>query len=131
MSSCLKQFTVALLILSGQVRSWPDHLDLKRRLIRTKPFYSEPKKLRLKTKPRVGNKWRLCLTFLSEPNSMISDGLNRAGNFGVTLYLLPWLLVSNISNIVWIRNFRHSKRDNQSSIDLLGHIGPMFTSKIH
>jgi len=41
----------------------------------------------------------MSLTFLSEPNSMMSDDLNRAGKFGVALYLLPSLLENiQISN---------------------------------
>jgi len=34
----------------------------------------------------------LFVTFLSEPNSITSDGWNRAGKFGVALYRLPSLL---------------------------------------
>lgn len=72
----------------------------------------------------------MCLTLLSEPNSMISDGLNRAGKLGVTLYLLPSLLIDTFKDQILIRNFTES-RDNQMSIDLLGDIGPVFASEIH
>ena len=78
-----------------------------------------------------------CLTFLSEPNSMMSEGLNRAGKFGVTLYFPPSLLVikNNISKKIQTLDQIISQdsrdKDKQSSIGLLGEIGPVFASKIH
>lgn len=90
--------------------------------------------MRFKTKPRfsrLNRKRCLTLTFLSEPNSMISDDLNRAGKFGVALYLLPSLLKTFKKIKILIRNFTDSEMNQIGKIDLLGHIGSVFASKIH